>query len=155
MNTQVDEDVKNIQKLLSQGKYQAVYDQYAPVLRDMLFVESPEEWLDFIQQEGTLEEDPLGLYLSARQGACLLLGCYEGDATRKVLDYLKGRIPEELLEKLSGLAPIVIDIDELGGALEKQIVPYQETLTKVGFAFHIDFEDIYCAGAYFLSVETQ
>ena len=155
MNTQVDKDVKNIQKLLSQGKYQAVYDQYAPVLRDMLFVESPEEWLDFIQPEGTLEEEPLGLYLSARQGACLLLGCYEGDATRKVLDYLKGRIPEELLEKLSGLAPIVIDIDELGGALEKQIVPYQETLTQVGFAFHIDFEDIYCAGAYFLSVETQ
>ena len=155
MNTQVDEDVKNIQNLLSQGKYQAVYDQYAPVLRDMLFVESPEEWLDFIQQEGALEEEPLGLYLSARQGACLLLGCYEGDATRKVLDYLKGRIPEELLEKLSGLAPIVIDIDELGGALEKQIVPYQETLTQVGFAFHIDFEDIYCAGAYFLSVETQ
>ena len=155
MTVQVDEDVKKIQELLSKEEYQAVYDQYAPVLRDMLFVESPEEWLDFIQQEGTLEEEPLGLYLSARQGACLLLGCYEGDATRKVLDYLKGRIPEELLEKLSGLAPIVIDIDELGGALEKQIVPYQETLTQVGFAFHIDFEDIYCAGAYFLSVETQ
>ena len=155
MSAQVDQDVKNIQELLSKEEYQAVYDQYAPMLQDMLFVQSLEEWLDFIQQEGTLEEEPLGLYLSARQGACLLLGCYEGDATRKVLDYLKGRIPEELLEKLSGLAPIVIDIDELGGALEKQIVPYQETLTQVGFAFHIDFEDIYCAGAYFLSVETQ
>ena len=155
MKTQVDEDVKNIQKLLSQGKYQAVYDQYAPVLRDMLFVESPEEWLDFIQQEGTLEEEPLGLYLSARQGACLLLGCYEGEATRKVLDWLKDRIPGELLEKLSGLAPIVIDVDELGGTLEKQIAPYQDALTQAGFSVHIDFEDIYCAGAYFLSVGMQ
>ena len=155
MSAQVNQDVKNIQELLSKEEYQAVYDQYAPMLQDMLFVQSLEEWLDFIQQEGALEEKPLRLYLSAWRGLCLLLGCYEGDVTRKVLDYLKGRIPEELLEKLSGLAPIVIDIDELGGALEKQIVPYQETLTQVGFAFHIDFEDIYCAGAYFLSVETQ
>ena len=102
MNTQVDEDVKNIQKLLSQGKYQAVYGQYAPVLQDMLFVQSFEEWLDFIQREGTLEEEPLRLYLSAWRGSCLLLGCYEGEAAPKVLGWLKGRIPEELLEKLSG-----------------------------------------------------
>ena len=155
MNTQVDEDVKNIQKLLSQGKYQAVYDQYAPVLRDMLFVESPEEWLDFIQREDKLEEEPLRLYLSAWRGLCLLLGCYEGEATRKVLDWLKDRIPGELLEKLSGLAPIVIDVDELGGTLEKQIAPYQDALTQAGFSVHIDFEDIYCAGAYFLSVGMQ
>ena len=69
-----------------------------------------------------------------------------------MLDWLKDRIPEELLEKLSGLAPIVIDIDELGGTLEKQIAPYQDVLTQAGFSVHIDFEDIYCAGAYFLSV---
>ena len=92
------------------------------------------------------------MYLSAWRGLCLLLGCYEGDVTRKVLDYLKGRIPDELLEKLSGLAPIVIDVDELNGALEKQIAPYQEILAPTGYAFHIDFEDIYCAGAYFLSI---
>ncbi len=155
MTVQVDEDVKKIQELLSKEEYQAVYDQYAPVLRDMLFVESPEEWLDFIRQEGTLEEEPLRLYLLARRGACLLLGCYEGEATQKVLDYLKSRIPEALLESLAGLAPIVIDIDELGGTLEKQLAPYQEILTRAGYAFHIDFEDIYCAGAYFLSIDTQ
>ena len=155
MNTQVDKDVKNIQKLLSQGKYQAVYDQYAPVLRDMLFVQSLEEWLDFIQREGTLEEEPLRLYLSAWRGSCLLLGCYEGEAAPKVLSWLKGRISEELLEKLSGLPPIVIDVDELDGTLEKQLAPYQDLLTQAGFSFHIDFEDTYCAGAYFLWVGIQ
>ena len=152
MSAQVNQDVKNIQELLSKEEYQAVYDQYAPMLQDMLFVQSLEEWLDFIQQEGALEAKPLRLYLSAWRGLCLLLGCYEGDVTRKVLDYLKGRIPDELLEKLSGLAPIVIDVDELNGALEKQIAPYQEILAPTGYAFHIDFEDIYCAGAYFLSI---
>ena len=155
MNAQVEEDVKNIQELLSKKEYQAVYNQYASVLQDMLFVQTSEEWLDFIQQEGTLEEEPLRLYLSAWRGLCLLLGCYEGEATRKVLDWLKDRIPGELLEKLSGLAPIVIDVDELGGTLEKQIAPYQDALTQAGFSFHIDFEDIYCAGAYFLSVGMQ
>ena len=152
MSAQVDQDVKNIQELLSKEEHRAIYDQYAPMLQDMLFVQTSEEWLDFIQREDTLEEEPLRLYLSAWRGLCLLLGCYEGEATRKVLDWLKDRIPEELLEKLSGLAPIVIDIDELGGTLEKQIAPYQEALTQAGFSFHIDFEDIYCAGAYFLSV---
>lgn len=152
MTIQVNEDTKKIQELLSKREYQAVFDQYAPVLRDMLFVQSLEEWLDFIRQEGALEEEPLKLYLSAWRGESLLLGCYEGEATRKVLDYLRGRIPEELLEQLSGSAPIVIDIDELNGTLERQIAPYQEILDPTGFILHIEFEDVYCAGAYFLSV---
>lgn len=155
MTAQVNEDMKRIQELLSKGEYQAVYDQYAPMLQDMLFVQSLEEWLDFIQQEGALEEEPLGLYLSAWRGECLLLGGYQGDVTQAVLDCLKGKIPGELLEKLSGLPPVVIDIDELNGTLEKQIAPYQEVLELAGFALHIDFEDIYSAGAYFLSVETK
>ena len=152
MSAQVDQDVKNIQELLSKEEYRAVYDQYAPMLQDMLFVQTSEEWLDFIQQEGTLEEKPLRLYLSAWQGLCLLLGCYECEVTQKVLGWLKARIPDELLEKLSGLPPIVIDVDEMNGALEKQIAPYQEILAPTGYSFHIDFEDIYCAGAYFLRV---
>ena len=152
MSAQVDQDVKNIQELLSKEEHRAIYDQYAPMLQDMLFVQTSEEWLDFIQQEGTLEEKPLRLYLSAWQGLCLLLGCYEGEVTQKVLGWLKGRIPDELLEKLSGLPPIVIDVDELNGALEKQIAPYQEILAPTGYSFHIDIEDIYCAGAYFLRV---
>ena len=155
MSAQVNQDVKNIQELLSKEEYQAVYDQYAPMLQDMLFVQSLEEWLDFIQQEGALEEKPLRLYLSAWRGECLLLGCYEGEATRKVLDYLKGRIPDELLERLSGLAPVVIDIDELNGTLEKQLAPYREILDPIGWILHIEFEDIYCDGAYFLSVGTR
>jgi len=155
MSERIDQDVKTIQELLSKKEYQAVYGQYAPMLQDMLFVQTSEEWLDFIQQEGALEEKPLRLYLSAWRGLCLLLGCYEGETTQKVLDYLKSRIPEALLESLAGLAPIVIDIDELGGTLEKQLAPYQEILTRAGYAFHIDFEDIYCAGAYFLSIDTQ
>ena len=91
----------------------------------------------------------------ARRGECLLLGGYQGDVTQAVLDCLKGKIPGELLERLSSLPPIVIDIDELNGTLEKQILPYQKVLEPAGFAFRIEFEDIYCAGAYFLSVETK
>jgi len=155
MSAQVNEDVKKIQTLLAQKDYRSVYDQYAPVLRDILFVQSMEEWLDFIQQEGSLEEEPLGLYLSAWRGECLLLGGYHGDATQAVLDCLKEKIPAELWEKLDTLAPIIIDIDELNGTLEKQIAPYQEVLESAGFTVHIDFEDIYCAGAYFLSVATK
>jgi len=155
MSAQGKEDVEKIQALLAQKDYRAVYDQYAPVLQDMLFVQSMEEWLDFIRQEGRLEEEILGLYVSARQGECLLLGCYEGEVTEKVLGYLKDRIPAELWEKLGALAPIIIDIDERNGTLEKQIVPYQEVLESAGFTAHIDFEDVYCAGAYFLSVASK
>lgn len=155
MNAKVLNDVTNIQQLLTKKEYQAVYDQYAPVLENMISVQSPEEWLDFIQQEGALEEEPLGLYLSAWRGECLLLGCYQGDATQAVLDGLRGKIPRELLEKLNSLPPIVIDIDELDGTLEKQLAPYQEALGPAGVTLHIEFEDIYCAGAYFLSVETN
>ncbi len=155
MTAQVKEDVEKIQTLLAQKDYQSVYDQYAPVLRDMLFVQSMEEWLDFIRQEGGLEEEPLGLYVSAWRGECLLLGCYEGEATEKVLGYLKDKLPAELWEKLGALAPIIIDTDELNGTMEKQIAPYQEVLESAGFSVQIDFEDIYCAGAYFLSAAAK
>ncbi len=152
MSERIDQDVKTIQELLSKEAYQAVYDRYAPVLQEMLFVQSPAEWLDFIRQEGGLEAEPLELYLSAWRGERLLLGCYEGDVTQKVLDYLRGQVPEALLEALSGLPPIVLDIDELDGTLEKQLTPYQEAAAPFGAVFQTDFEDIYCAGAYFLSV---
>ena len=155
MSIQVSEDVKKIQELLSQKEYQAVYDQYAPMLQEMLFVQSSEEWMDFIQQEGALEEAPLKLYLSAWRGECLLLGCYQGDATQAVLDHLKDKLPAELGERLSDLPPIVIDIDEVNGTLEKQIIPYQNVLERTDFRLHVDFEDIYCAGAYFLSASPK
>ncbi|MCI8423270.1 MAG: hypothetical protein HFF50_07055 [Lawsonibacter sp.] len=155
MSAQVTEDRKNIQALFSQGEYQAVYHQYAAVLQEMLFVQSIEEWLDYVDQGGQLEEGPLELYLSAWRGERLLLGGYHGDATQAVLDYLREKIPAELWEKLGALPPIVIDMDERDGALEKQIMPYQERLQPMGVSLHIGFEDTYCAGAYFLSVVVQ
>jgi len=155
MSAQVREDVKRIQEMLSRGEYETIYHQYASVLQTMLFVQSLEEWLDFIRQEGTLEEEPLALYLSAWRGECLLLGCYQGDATQAVLDHLKDKLPAELGERLSDLPPIVIDIDEVNGTLEKQIIPYQNVLERTDFRLHVDFEDIYCAGAYFLSASPK
>ena len=139
MSAQVREDVKRIQEMLSRGEYETIYHQYASVLQTMLFVQSLEEWLDFIRQEGALEEEPLALYLSAWRGECLLLG----------------KLPAELGERLSDLPPIVIDIDEVNGTLEKQIIPYQNVLERTDFRLHVDFEDIYCAGAYFLSASPK
>lgn len=153
MTAQVCEDANKIQALWKEKEYQALYAQYAPVFGEMLFVQSLEEWLDFIQQGGTLEEEPLKLYLSAWRGECLLLGGYEGEATEKVLGYLQKKVPAELLERFHTLPPVIIDIDERDGTLEKQLAPYQKEAGAAGFTFHVALEDIYCAGAYFLSVE--
>ena len=46
MTVQVNEDMKKIRELASKEEYKAVYDQYAPVFQNMLFVQSLEEWLD-------------------------------------------------------------------------------------------------------------
>ena len=153
MTAQVKEDIQVIQTLLAQGAYQAVYDRYAAVWKEMLFVETRKEWMDFLRWGCGLEEEPLSLYLSAWRGECLMLGGFQGDVTEEILRYLEPKLPLEVWGKLKDLGPVVVDMEEPDGRLEAQLASYEEVLKGEHFALRVDFEDIYCAGAYFLSIK--
>jgi len=150
----VEKDFLDIQTLMAEGAFQEVYRRCAPVLEDMLFIGEEAEWLNYVDQQGPeLEERPLRLHLAAWRNRCLEVGGYEGDVTEKLAEFLRKNLPENLYEKLERPA-VNVDIDEFSGELEPQLKPYQEQLEPWGCKLKVFFDDTYCAGIYFLFLET-
>ena len=86
----IENDLHDIWTLLERKAYGEAFRRYAPVWEDMLFIREEAEWLDFLEQEGPeLEERPLRLHLAAWAKCCLEIGCYEGDVTGKLVDFLR------------------------------------------------------------------
>lgn len=144
---------QDIQLLLAEENFSELYRRYAPVLEDMLGVYSEAEWMDFVEQNGPeLEERPLRLHLAAGKDCCLEIGCYEGDVTEKLADFLREDLSEKLFARLERPA-VNVDIDDLNGELEPQLRPYQEQLEPWGCKLKVFFDDTYCSGVYFVFLE--
>lgn len=149
----IENDFQDIQILLVEENYPEIYRRYAPVLEDMLCVYEEAEWLDFMEQQGPeLEERPLRLHLAAWAKCCLEIGCYEGDVTEKLAEFLRADLPEKVFGKLECPA-VNVDIDELRGELEPQLKPYREQMESWGCKLKVFFDDTYCAGIYFVFLE--
>ena len=149
----IEPDFQDIQILLAEENYPEIYRRYASVLEDMLFIRTEAEWLEFIGQRGPeLEEHPLRLHLAGRAKCCLEIGCYEGDVTEKLAEFLRADLPEKVFAKLERPA-VNVDIDEQRGELEPQLKPYQDQLEPWGCKLKVFFDDTYCAGVYFVFLD--
>ena len=149
----IETDLYNIWTLLAQKDFKEAYRRYASVWEDMLFICEEAEWLEFLEREGTeLEEVPLRLYLAAWSDCCLEIGCYEGDVTGKLMDFLREDLPEKVFERLVP-SPVNVDIDEPNGELESQLKPWREQLEPWGCKLKVFFDDTYCVGVCFLFLD--
>lgn len=147
-------NARDIRHMLELGRAGDVYRLFGPALEDMLGIQGEREWLDFIGQEGTeLPERPLCLYLAAWQQRCLELGGYEGDVTERLMEFFQKRLPETLMGTIEK-TPVILDLDEPSGELELQLEPYRKQLEPAGYGLQVFFDDTYCAGVYFVFLET-
>lgn len=149
----IENEFQDMQILMAEKAYGEVYRRYSVVLEDLLFVTSEAEWLDFLEHNEELEERPLRLHLAAQAGICLEVGGYEGDVTDKLLNLLREDLPEKLFDRLN-CPPVNVDIDELKGELEPQLKPYQDQLNPHGCHLKVFFDNTYCAGVYFIFLQT-
>lgn len=150
----IDADVLDIWTLMGQSEFLEVYRRYGPVLEDMLFVSSEEEWLDFVEQQGPeLDEHALRLHLAAWQDCCIELGCYEGDVTEKLLAFLEQELPDKIFTKLE-CPKVCLDLDEPGQDLTAQLKPYRDQLNPWGCKLITFTDDTYCDGVDFIFLET-
>ncbi len=146
-------EMYDLRKGIELGRFHEVYKLAGPALEDMLCIQGEDEWMDFVTQQGPeLEERPLCLHLAAWSDCCLEIGCFEGDVTDKLMNFLRQDLPEKVFDSLERF-PVRVDIDELNGALEPQIKPYQEQLKPWGCKLKVFFDDTYCAGVYFVFLE--
>lgn len=149
----IEKDLHDIWTLLAQREFKEAYRRYAPVWEDMLFIRGEAEWLDFLEHEGQeLEERSLRLHLAAWSDCCLEIGCYEGDVTGKLMNFLRRDLPEKVFDRLVP-SPVNVDIDEPNGEPEPQLKPWREQLEPWGCKLKVFFDDTYCAGVYFVFLE--
>ena len=137
----IENDLHDIWTLLAQREFKEAYRRYAPVWEDMLFIREEAEWLEFLEREGTeLKEGPLRLHLAAWADCCLEIGCYEGDVTGKLMNFLRRDLPEKVFDRLVP-SPVNVDIDEPNGEPEPQLKPWREQLEPWGCKLKVFFDD--------------
>ena len=143
--------IDKFDELLKTKNYQELYKKQAPVIDQMLMIENEDEFDAFLAED-SLEDDVFWLHHSALHGESLLIGCYEGDVTEKVSDFLKRRLPENLFDIIKeDIREIYVDIDDTDN-LEECIGTLNERLEEHNCSIQIYFDDLYCAGEYFLTV---
>ena len=146
---------EEIRQLFQEKNYKQLYEICAPSINEMLMIATADEFEDFLQQEDGLDEEVFWLYDSAVSGKSILIGCYEEDVTERVRAFLKERLPEEAFSVIQAdLHDLYVDIDSRDNLREK-IDACNSRLKAAGNILVLQYEDTYCAGAYFLSVEEK
>ncbi len=147
------EKMQAIHALFQAKNYKQLYQEEGEVLRLMLMVNSFEEFQDFCAEADTLEEPIFWLYEGAVSGENLLIGGYDEDVSQKVQSFLKEKLPSDLFGAIEPeLEGVYVDIDDEDN-LQAKIELCNQRLKGSVFSIHVDYEDTYCAGAYFLWVE--
>ena len=131
-----DHDVSKIQKLFEMQDFDALYDEYADVIEQLLFLEEKEEFEDFISEEGQLEMEPFLFAYAACKKSCLSIGMYE----------------EKVVELLRDFTKIGFDV-ELNNDAEKlveNIIHINEFLSNTGRKYIVFLDETYCEGCYYV-----
>ena len=143
---------RQIHTLFETKNYIELYKTQSDVLNEMLMIHNKEDFEDFLCSENFIDERIFLLYYSAVHGESLLIGGYEGYATSQVTSFLKTKLPEDIFSKIEcNLENLYIDIDDKDNIKEK-IDCCNQKMKDTCYLINVEYEDTYCAGAYFLSV---
>lgn len=129
-------DISNIQYLIKQKDFDALYDEYADVIEQLLFLQDKEEFEDFINEEGQVELEPFLFAYAACKKACLSIGMYE----------------ENVAELLRNFTEVGSDV-ELGNDAEElveNITHINEFLSNTGRKYIVFLDETYCEGCYYV-----
>ncbi len=143
---------KSIHAFFENKRYMEIYKTYPQVVNEMLMIENLADFEDFMEAEGDLDESIFGLYFSAGKGESLLIGGYEKDVTESVSLFLKEKLPETAFDCIRGhLSGWYVDLGTKD-TMEEKTADCNRALQGTGYSVKAEFEETYCAGAYFLSV---
>lgn len=146
---------EEIHQMFQEKQYKRLYGECAAAINEMLMITTGEEFEDFLQQVGELEEDIFWLYHEYVCGKSMLIGGYEEDVTEKVRSFLKDRMSTSAFAMIEDdLRDVYVDLDGKNN-LENKISLCNARLKDIKDTILLQYEDVYCAGAYFLSVNEK
>ncbi|MBR4084939.1 MAG: hypothetical protein IKK33_11735 [Lachnospiraceae bacterium] len=83
------DEIASVQSLLENNDYVSIYEKYDDVLKELLFVESLDEFNDFLEEQGDLETEAFLLALASKRNICCSIGMYESNVPELLLQYLQ------------------------------------------------------------------
>lgn len=129
-------DISNIQNLFARQDFDALYDEYADVIEQLLFLQDKEEFEDFISEEGEVEFEPFVFAYAACQKACLSIGMYEENVAELLRDFTEVGSDVELSNDAEELVENITHINEL--------------LSNTGTKYIVFLDETYCEGCYYV-----
>lgn len=146
---------KYIRTLFEKEKYLELYQVESKTINMMLSIDDQKDFEDFLESEDLIDEDVFWLHYAVVYGKSLLIGGYEGDVTKRITDFLKQWLSDDMFSAIQEyLQYLYVDIDEEDNLKEKIGICNQH-LTDFDCLLQLDYDDTYYAGAYFLSVRPQ
>lgn len=129
-------DVSNILNIFAKQDFDTLYDEYADVIAQLLFLQDKEEFEDFISEEGEVAFEPFLFAYAACRKVCLSIGMYE----------------ENVAELLRDFTEVGSDV-ELGNDVEElveNITHINEFLSNTGRKYIVFLDETYCEGCYYV-----
>lgn len=138
--------------LFRDKKFLELYRTQSAVINEMLMIDNQQDFEDFISDENYIDENAFWLYRSAVRGESVMIGGYEGDVTEKIKNFLKQKLPENILSVIwKCLQNIYVNIDTENN-LEEAVGLCNQRLSDTDHSLQLGYDDTYCAGVYFLRV---
>lgn len=129
-------ELSKIQQLFEEQDFDALYEEYADVISELLFLESKEEFEDFINEEGNLEIEPFLFAYASSINICLSIGMYEENVAELIRNYTNIGMDVELSD----------DVE----AMTENIAKINKTINNSGKKYITFFDDTYCEGCYYI-----
>lgn len=143
---------QEIVELFKSQNYKQLYQTQSHVINEMLLINNQEDFEDFLKENHSLDEGVFWLYYSAVHSESLLIGGYSEDVTEEVTMFLEKQLPTDIFYTIKrDIQQIYVDLDAKNN-LEEQIGILNKKLEQKGQLIRLDYDETYCAGAYFLSV---
>lgn len=148
----MNNETKHIHSLFKGKNFSELYQSQSAVINEMLMIDDPQDFEDFLSDEDYIDENAFWLFYSAIHGESLMIDGFEGDVTEKVTDFLNRKLPENAFSLIrDSLQNIYVDIDAENN-LEETVELCNQHLADIDYSLRLDFDDTYCAGVYFLRI---
>ncbi len=138
------EELQNAVRLLEDRDLSAFYEKNRSIVRDMLFIEELDEFLDFSSKDLLDTECFCAAFMCAK-GYGIQVGGYEDDLTQALTDFFKAKVPDQpAVFAVIGQEKIYTDCSGYDtfkrslAAIDQIIAPYGERVIVLADSMYCD-----------------
>jgi hypothetical protein len=141
-------ELTNAIKLLENNNIEMFYNNYSNILETLFFVQSYEEFMDFIEENETIKTNILILGFLAKKNKCIEIGGYEDKLEKRIKQFIGKINNNELNNNINQLNENVYTDYDGEDNFSEYISKLNDILIHYKLKMIIFFNDVYCACAY-------